>query len=251
MPPDPATRASLSRLNTQALALSVTMIGLIAVSGAVVHALLQSGPGFVLRASGLFLLALLAFARYLPEHLPHADLGPANRVTLARLALTALVAGCLAESDVAFAWLASGTAAVALLLDGVDGWLARQRQCASAFGARFDMETDALLILLLAVLVWQFDKAGAWIVLAGLARYAFVAASLILPWLRAPLPPSLRRKVVCVVQAASLLLALVPAIPATVSTWIALSGLLALAWSFFVDVAWLHRHARHHSSNPS
>ena len=29
---------------------------------------------------------------------------------------------------------------------------------ASDFGARFDMETDALLILALSILVWQFDK---------------------------------------------------------------------------------------------
>ena len=45
---------------------------------------------------------------------------------------------------------------------------------ASSFGARFDMETDALLILVLAALVWQHGKAGPWILAAGLMRYAFV-----------------------------------------------------------------------------
>ena len=40
-------------------------------------------------------------------------------------------------------------------LDGVDGWLARRSGIASAFGARFDMEIDALLILVLAVLAWR------------------------------------------------------------------------------------------------
>ena len=38
---------------------------------------------------------------------------------------------------------------------------------ASAFGARFDMETDALLLLVLAALAWQFDKAGAWVLASG------------------------------------------------------------------------------------
>ena len=62
------------------------------------------------------------------------------------------------------------------LLDGVDGWLARRHRIASAFGARFDMEIDALLILALSVLAWRHEKAGAWVVASGLLRYAFVAA---------------------------------------------------------------------------
>ena len=38
-------------------------------------------------------------------------------------------------------------ASVALILDGVDGKVARRTRNASAFGARFDMEVDAFLIL--------------------------------------------------------------------------------------------------------
>ena len=37
-----------------------------------------------------------------------------------------------------------------LILDGVDGRVARARGEVSAFGARFDMETDALLLLCLS-----------------------------------------------------------------------------------------------------
>ena len=103
-----------------------------------------------------------------------------------------------------------------MALDGVDGALARGRGEASEFGARFDMETDALLILVLAALVWQHDKAGAWILLAGLLRYLFVAASYVLPWLGAALPPSRRRQTVCVVQIVSLIGALAPLVAAAV-----------------------------------
>ena len=46
-----------------------------------------------------------------------------------------------------------GLSAVALALDGVDGWWARRTGTCSAFGARFDMEVDAFLILVLSVYV--------------------------------------------------------------------------------------------------
>jgi hypothetical protein len=80
--------------------------------------------------------------------------------------------------------------------------------------------------------------------LAGLLRYAFVAASWAVPWLGASLPPSRRRQAVCVVQIVSLLVALVPFVATPWSATLALAGLAALVWSFGVDVAWLARHAR-------
>ncbi|MEZ5583441.1 MAG: CDP-alcohol phosphatidyltransferase family protein [Candidatus Competibacteraceae bacterium] len=78
-------------------------------------------------------------------------------------------------SDKGF-WLMILIAISVVLLDGVDGWLARRSNTVSDFGARFDMETDALLIAVLALLVWRLDKVGVWILLAGALRYLFVAA---------------------------------------------------------------------------
>ncbi len=75
------------------------------------------------------------------------------------------------------------------MLDAVDGRVARRTGTASAFGARFDMEVDAFLILVLSVYVARVGRrVGAAI---GAARYAFVAAGWLLPWLRGPLPPRL------------------------------------------------------------
>ena len=62
----------------------------------------------------------------------------------------------------------------------------------SRFGARFDMETDAWLILALGVLVWRYDKAGAWVLLSGALRYLFIAAGWGLAWMRGTLPPPSR-----------------------------------------------------------
>jgi phosphatidylglycerophosphate synthase len=171
------------------------------------------------------------------------NFGAANAVTLARGVLT-IVLLALLGAGAAAAWAIVALAVLAAALDGVDGALARSRGEASAFGARFDMETDALLILVLAALAWDEGKAGAWILLAGLLRYLFVAASWMWQWLAAPLPPSRRRQAVCVVQIVSLIGALVPVVTPPASAVLALAGLVALAWSFGVDVGWLARHAR-------
>jgi phosphatidylglycerophosphate synthase len=110
----------------------------------------------------------------------------ANLVTLVRLAL---VVGL----PLLLAWLPRGlfvALVVALLvLDGVDGTLARTRGEASAFGAALDMETDALTVMVLVILLWQDGPAGAWVLVAGLWRYAYAAAVAIVPAL-GDCPPS-------------------------------------------------------------
>jgi phosphatidylglycerophosphate synthase len=200
---------------------------------------------FVVRAAVLALGGAALVLALVVRYLAATRFGAANGVTLARGALTLLLVALLGEAATApVAWLVVALAIAAVLLDGVDGRLARSRGEASAFGARFDMETDALLILVLAVLVWQHDKAGVWVVLAGLMRYLFVAASYAAPWLDGALPASRRRQAVCVVQVVSLIGALVPVVPPGPSAGLALAGLVALGWSFGVDVVWLARHAR-------
>jgi phosphatidylglycerophosphate synthase len=106
------------------------------------------------------------------------------------------------------------------------------------------MEIDALLILVLAVLVSQFDKAGAWVILSGLLRYAFVAAGAYWQWLQAPLMPSRRRQTICVVQILALTIALLPAVEPPVSTMLAAAALGSLTCSFLVDTVWLWRRAQ-------
>jgi phosphatidylglycerophosphate synthase len=128
-----------------------------------------------------------------------------------------------------------------LTLDGLDGWLARRGGWASAFGARFDMETDALLVMVLSALVWDLDKAGAWVLLAGLARYLFVASARIWSWLARPLPPTRERQTFCVILVAALLLALAPPLQPPISAWVAAIGLAGVSYSFGIDVLWLWR----------
>ena len=171
--------------------------------------------------------------------------GLANQVTLLRSGLVCLVGGALLASGRApsMSWSLAGLIAAALALDAVDGWLARRLQLVSPFGARFDVEIDSLLLLILALLVWQAHQVAIWVLAIGLMRYAFVLAARILPWLNAPLPASRRRKAVCAQQGLTLLVCLLP--PATPELAGTLAGiaLAALIVSFALDVHWLARQA--------
>ncbi|MGQ4387141.1 CDP-alcohol phosphatidyltransferase family protein [Streptomyces sp. SAS_270] len=165
--------------------------------------------------------------------------GPANRVTLGRSilvgAVTALVADSFESSPPITLFV--GLTAVALILDGVDGKVARRTGTASALGARFDMEVDAFLILVLSVYVSM--SLGPWVLAIGLMRYAFVAAARVLPWLNGELPPSMARKTVAAFQGILLLVAASGLFPYAVTLGAVTLALGSLAWSFGRDVRWL------------
>jgi len=168
--------------------------------------------------------------------------GPANQITLVRAVLVAGLAFLVGQpATPTVAWRVVIIAIVAALLDGLDGWVARRTRTVSAFGTRFDMETDAALILVLAIFVWQYGKAGPWVLLSGLLRYGFVAAGGLWPWMRAPLASTLRGKIICVVQIVTLIVAMAPAIAPPASSLVAAVGLLALGYSFLVDTRRLWR----------
>jgi phosphatidylglycerophosphate synthase len=71
---------------------------------------------------------------------------------------------------------------VALLgLDGLDGWLARRANAVTAFGAHFDMETDAFFVLLVDLELFTRGRLGAWILTTGLLRYAYTLITALVP----------------------------------------------------------------------
>jgi phosphatidylglycerophosphate synthase len=165
------------------------------------------------------------------------ELGPAGRVTLARgvlvVGVTALVADPVSIPELVV------LATIALILDGVDGQVARRRGVVSPFGARFDMELDAFLLLVLSVHV--AGRLGAWVLLIGLLRYAFVAAGAVLPRLRGELPPRFSGKAVAAAQGVVLVVATADVLPALAATVLVAAALAALLWSFGRDVVWLWR----------
>jgi len=168
-----------------------------------------------------------------------AALGPADWVTLTRAMLAGGVAALTADSFVRDvpATVYVGVTVVALALDWVDGQVARRTGTASELGARFDMEVDAALLLVLSV--YTARSFGVWVLAIGLMRYAYVAAMWPLPWMRGTLPPRYWRKVVAATQGVVLVVAASGVLP----RWLTLAGLLGavvlLVESFGRDVLWL------------
>jgi phosphatidylglycerophosphate synthase len=167
-------------------------------------------------------------------------LGPADQVTLTRAVLvcgvTALVVGSpRGAARVTVVVLA----AVALVLDNLDGRVARRTRTSSGLGARFDLEVDALLILVLSVDASR--TVGLWVLAIGAARYVFVGARLVLPWMRADRPPRYWCKVVAAVQGVVLTVAAAHVLPARATVVVLVVALALLTESFGREVWWLWR----------
>ena len=181
----------------------------------------------------------------LSDH-PHTHFGPANIITALRAAMVCLTASTfiwfegLASAPTAL-WILIGFVLAALSLDGVDGYLARRFRQQSTYGARFDMEVDAFLILVLSAAAVLLGKAGLWVLLIGAMRYGFVVVGWMVPRLTRPLFASTRRKLVCVLQILSLCVLLLPVVTPPVSMVIAATALAALVYSFAVDTLSLLR----------
>lgn len=205
---------------------------------------------FLCTAVGSYVVAAAIIPRQIAAFHPHARFGLANTITLVRLLLTCLLAGVAVELWVSgpgmagSPWSAFALAAVALVLDGLDGMAARKFGVASAFGARFDMEVDAFLILVLSVLALGLGKAGPWVLAIGIMRPAYVALGMIWPVLAGPVPPAWRRKAIAVVQGWTLAALLTPVVQPPMSELVAAAALALLVYSFGIDIVMLVRARR-------
>lgn len=162
--------------------------------------------------------------------------GPADLVTIGRGLMACAVAGLTADlvagHDVAA--VVAGVAGPALVLDAVDGRVARRTGTVSALGGRLDGEVDAFLILVLSVAV--APTLGWWVLAGGLARYAFGAAGWVLPWMRGSLEFRHWRKVVTAVTGIALTVAVADVLPRGVALVAVGVAHVLLAESFGRDV---------------
>jgi phosphatidylglycerophosphate synthase len=201
-----------------------------------------NGAGWVVGAASA-LAVDVGLARTLLRDPTHR-LGPATWVTLARATLAVGVAALAAASfsqSTSTALLVS-LATGALVLDYVDGQVARRTRTESALGARLDGEVDAFLIL--AVSVYVAPAYGWWVLLIGAARYLFFAAGRSFDWMRATLPRRDWRKTVTAVQGITLTVAAAGVVPVLLMQAALAVALALLAESFGRDVWWLWRHRR-------
>ncbi len=222
------------------------------VSAAILGCLLVVNAVPAGRSSRLDLLALVPATAALPLLLgalrhrsPAGHVGPADVVTVVRAVLVAVVAGwavlvALGSMPAASWWLLV-LAVAALLLDGVDGAVARRTDTASEVGAVLDAETDAAMMLTLSVIAAH--QVGPWIVLAGGLRYLFGTVDALrwnagsLP--RLPLPDWQSRRAIAALSSVGLAATTAPMLSASVTMALSAVALSLLVVSFGRDAIWL------------
>ncbi len=244
-------RAGPPRLVLEA-ALELAILGVIGATIAALGLLPLTWCGTVIAVLCYALVTFLVVAG-LSLHAPHRHFGIANSITLSRAAFGVLLLAVAAEEalgsgqvlDTAFRWGLTIAAATALLLDGVDGWVARRSNMTSGFGVRFDMEADGLFLLALTLILFVGGIVGPWVLLSGTTYYLFRLAGRLWPVLAAPLFTSRRRKAIFGVQAALLIAAIAPALPLWMAQLCCFTGVTLLLYSFAVDIAWLLGWWRH------
>ncbi|GAA0581756.1 CDP-alcohol phosphatidyltransferase family protein [Paractinoplanes ferrugineus] len=231
-----ATPSAPPRGPMTGLAVQLALLAVLAVALGLTPAGLAAGVIY-----GLVLCTLLAAGLI---RAGRTRMGAANVVTFSRAILVGGVTALVVTSfshDISIPALVT-IAGVALALDGVDGQVARRTGTTSALGARFDMEIDAFLILVLSV--YAGDRFGWWTVALGAYRYLFVAASWALPWLNAALPPRFSRKVVAALQGIVLALVTAGLLPHYAALAALALALATLTWSFGRDASWLYKASR-------
>lgn len=97
--------------------------------------------------------------------------GLANWVTLFRLLGIFWIVGNYA---IVSEFTTGIVALVVVVLDGVDGYLARKTNTATEFGAFFDMETDAFFCAIMTFIIYKLHPELNWLLIPGLLRYFYV-----------------------------------------------------------------------------
>jgi phosphatidylglycerophosphate synthase len=141
-----------------------------------------AGHPWPLAAAALLGVGLLLVAQR-GRYTPNGSFGAANVVTTLRLLGVVWLATVGHEAPPT---VVAALVAALMLLDGLDGSIARRAGTASPFGAHFDVEIDALLVLVLGAALWQRERLGVWALWPGLLRYLYVLTLAVAP---APEPP--------------------------------------------------------------
>jgi phosphatidylglycerophosphate synthase len=181
--PDPAQPIPDSRLTSELEAFSRTHAALLGLGTFVTAFLGAAWPPTALGFGSFLGLFWRARGRFTSS----SRFGPANAVTFLRLLLVLALGGALGPRPLPQCAVLAG---LTLLLDGVDGFVARKTRSASVFGAYFDMETDAFFVLVTSVVLWTRGRLGLWILCGGLLRPAYVLWLWALPATRGEEPRS-------------------------------------------------------------
>lgn len=170
-----------------------------------------------------------------PNRLNLANLVTGTRAILVLLTLVVVLMAFMAPGPMepVRTWTLFALALPAWALDLLDGHLARRADRVTRFGGHFDEETDALLMLVLAV---ALAPLAPWALAIGLAHYAFLLLRLTSPVWRAGLAPRASRKVMAATAGGILVWSVLPWIPAWLAQLALVVGVGVTAYSFGRDL---------------
>lgn len=163
----------------------------------------------------------------------------ADRVTAVRVLLCVLLfAGHALDPHAA--WWKVGVAILIIVLDGVDGALAR-RHGPTERGAVFDMESDSFFVITMCGVAHLYLGIGPWIYIAGLLRPLYVLMwAVLLLFVKPPSPNrkggSQRGRIVFLVLIISQITTLAPIFPLAFKQVIAALAVALLSYSFSIDI---------------
>jgi CDP-diacylglycerol--glycerol-3-phosphate 3-phosphatidyltransferase len=221
---DLIARERLGRAAWQAALAGVATLGAAAVT--LERAAPPAGLGFLAGALPVWLWLCRALHARLDDNLPIAgaatvlpSLGAPTGMTLARGLLISAVGGfLLLPVRPLFLWIAGPLYALAAILDGCDGALARRTGRATRLGAALDVTTDAVGLLVAPLVAVRGGRLPPWYLLLALAYPLFRAglglrARLGLPTHPERLKPDPRARFFAGVQMACVATALFPVLP--------------------------------------
>lgn len=173
----------------------------------------------------------------------YADLGWANRLTIARGWLIAVTGGFLFIPSVLqqhslLIWIAAAAYSFAAIFDRVDGFIARKTQRSSLLGAELDTVFDALGLLVAPLLALQLGKIHATYLLVSVAYYLFVLGIYVRHRQNKsvyPLAPSKLRRTLAGFQMAYVAVVLWPPFHPKITVLAGVGFMLPLLIGFLVD----------------
>tara|TARA_Y100000741_G_scaffold280872_1_gene220709 strand:- start:145 stop:642 length:498 start_codon:yes stop_codon:yes gene_type:complete len=130
---------------------------------------------------------------------------------------------------------------IALIFDGVDGFIARKYKESNSFGISFDQEADNLMLLILSLSIHLNKNIGIIIFLIPLYRYIFIISMYRFLWLKRELPKSFIRKFVCILTSILLIISHVSYLDENIMINIVYFALFIITFSFAKDIIWLYR----------
>lgn len=184
-------------------------------------------------------LGALVFVYYREVRAEGGRFGAANTLTLGRFFILLFAASMLRELAPAWVFMLFVSNVV---LDVVDGRLARRRQEHSDFGAGFDAEVDSLFVLIAGLYFTLVAGIGPWVLVAGLLRYVYQLGTCVLVDSEYVEPPSRVAKIMAGIVFVLLPTAVLMNPPWQVAT-LAAATLTSLL-SFSISAARLLQHRR-------